>query len=126
MEKTMDRFVYFEPIYDGQVTELRLVDPVRFDVADYAELRDEVGRFVEQYRPPELLVDFSRVPFCSTAIMDALLTARKRMETYGGQLRLCGMNHMVRESFQRLNLDTVFEIHTTAAAVAGSFGAEPQ
>jgi len=113
----MDSFDYFKPAYDGQVAEIRLVDPTLFDAMDYAQFRDELFRFLEMYRPPTLLVDFSRVPFCSTAIMDALLTARNRLGTYGGKLRLCGMNHMVRESFQRLNLDTVFDVHATTAGV---------
>jgi len=117
----MDTFVYFEPIHDSPVAEIRLVNPTRFDVTDYAELRDELFRFVEQYRPPRLLADFSLIPFCSTAIMESLLIARKRLETFGGQLKLCGMNDMVRDSFRRLNLDNVIDIHATAAAAVDSF-----
>jgi anti-anti-sigma regulatory factor len=83
---------------------------------DYADLRDDLLSFVEVYRPPLLLVDLSRVPFCSTAIMQSLLRVQDRLSAYGGQMKLCSMNDMVRESFRMLNLEgTAFDIRATAA-----------
>ena len=118
----MTAFVYFDVHDDEDIVEIRLANPISFDVGNFAELRDELFAFVDQYRPGKLIVDFSEVQYCSTAIMSALLFARARLQSYGGQMKFCGMNGAVRQSFQRLDLDgTVFDIRPTTVAAMNAF-----
>ena len=57
----------------GEVIELRLVNPAHFDIPRYEELRDQLNDFVDEHQPKKLLVDFSDVQYCSTAVIAALV-----------------------------------------------------
>ena len=72
----MRSFRYFDVEQCGLVTELQLVDTKFFDVERYDELRDELLAFVDQERPRMLLVNLSRVEYCSTAVMQHSLQSR--------------------------------------------------
>ena len=64
---------------------------------------------LDQRRPARVLVDFDAVTHCSTAVINGLLRAKRRLLSYGGQLGLCHMRSTVREAYRVLNLDgTVF------------------
>jgi anti-anti-sigma regulatory factor len=98
----------------SDLTKIRLGNPAFFDTAQYAELQNELAEFVEEQGPGRLLVDLSVVEYCSTAVMNALLIAKERLESKGGLMIIFGVNDTVRGAFQRLNLDgTVFNICTT-------------
>ena len=113
---------YFDVEQSGDVTELSLADPALFDVPRYEELRNELVSFVEQRRPEKLIVDFSAVGYCSTAVIAAVLMAKKRLDSEGGQMKLCGMSDAVRETFQMLKLEgSIFDIHATNADAADAF-----
>jgi len=113
---------YFSRRQHGEVTELRLANPANFDVPRYEELRDELNEFVDQHRPGKLLVDFSDVQYCSTALIAALVQIKKRMGPEGGQIRFCGMNDAVRDTFKWLRLDgTLFDIYDTQSAAMGDY-----
>jgi anti-anti-sigma regulatory factor len=87
-----------------------------FDIPQFEELRDELAEFVHNFRPRKLLVNFTHVRYCSMAIINSLLVVKGRIESYGGEMKCCGMNRAVRDSFAMLQLDgPVFEIHSTAA-----------
>jgi anti-anti-sigma regulatory factor len=120
----MNRFDYFDARYDGGILEICLRNPMYYDTSELAELRDELHDLVKNFRPRKLLVNFTNVRYCSTAIINALLVVQQTMSAYYGQMRFCGMNESVRQSFAMLKLDgPVFEIHsTTASALAGFRG----
>jgi len=113
---------YFDVEWSGDVTELRLADPSLFDVPRHEELRYKLVSFAEQQRPSKLIVDFSAVGYCSTAVIAAMLTVKKSLEPEGGQIKLCGMSETVRETFQTLKLDgTIFDILATNADAVNAF-----
>lgn len=113
---------HFDVKRAGDVTELRLADPSLFDIRHYEELQDDVVDYVEHQRPGKLIVDFSDVGYCSTAVIAAMLMVRKHLESEGGQIKLCEMSDEVREAFQTLKLDgTIFEILATKSDAAKAF-----
>ena len=113
---------YFDVEQSGGVIEIRLTDSSLFDVPRYEELRDELIRFVDQQQPSRLIVDFSAIEYCSTAVIAAVLMVKRRMEPEGGQMKLSGMNEAVRETFQYLKLDgIIFDIHTSNEAAVNAF-----
>jgi anti-anti-sigma regulatory factor len=88
----------------------RLTDPL-----DIAEIRDELCQFVQAAGPRQLLVNFGAVRQCSSEMIIVLLEVRKLMQRSRARLKLCGLNHALRELFRILNLDgTVFDIHDSA------------
>jgi anti-anti-sigma regulatory factor len=120
----MREFKYFDVEQRGLVTEIRLADTRVFDTERYAELRDELLAFIEQERPRRLLVNLSRVEYCSTAVMGALIAVQKRLALHPatGAMKLCGTREVVAEAFRRLRLDQgVFDIHSSDVAAIKAF-----
>ena len=104
------------------VLVIELIDPKLFDTTIVTQLQDELLRLVETERPSKAIVDFSRVVHCSTAVINGLLRAKKRILADGGQMRLSGMTAGIRDAYKMLNLDgTVFQIHHTLEDAVSAF-----
>ncbi len=98
----------------GDVLVIELIDPKLFDTTTVTQLQDELLLLVGTEQPNKAIVDFGRVVHCSTAVINGLLRAKKRVLANDGQLKLCGMTAGIRDAYKMLNLDgTVFQIHDT-------------
>ncbi len=98
------------------VTVVRLNDPALHNMLLISELHDELLAYVQQHEPHKLLVDFQQVTQCSSAVINSLVLARKRLLAGPGTIRLCNMNRQVRHTFGILRLDgTLFQIDNTLA-----------
>ena len=99
---------------EHDVLVIELVDPKLFDTITVTQLQEELLRLVDTERPSRAIVDFSRVLHCSTAVINGLLRAKRRIVSNGGELKLCGMTDGIRDAYKMLNLDgTVFQIYDT-------------
>lgn len=99
---------------EKHVLVIQLIDPKLFDTTTVTELQDELLRVVDTERPSKAIVDFSKVVHCSTAVINGLLRAKRRIQANGGALLLCGMTGGIRDAYTMLNLDgTVFQICDT-------------
>lgn len=104
------------------VLVIQLIDPKLFDTTTVTQLQDELLCLVDAERPAKAIVDFSRVAHCSTAVINGLLRAKKKILANGGQLKLCGMAVGIRDAYKMLNLDgTVFQIHDTLEKATAAF-----
>jgi anti-anti-sigma factor len=110
----MPQYRHFAVEPKGNVAVIQLLDAKLADALVVTELQDELLDFIEGENPTNVLVSFNGVNQCSTAVINGLLRAKKRLMADGGQLKLCGMNDMIREAYRMLNLDgTVFKIYGT-------------
>ena len=115
-------YKHFEVSQVGDITLLKLVDPKLFETMIVSELQDELVTFVETLRPKKVLVSFELVTHCSTAVINGLLRAKKRVLADKGCLKLCGMTDTIRDAYKMLNLDgTVFEIYDDSDGAVKSF-----
>ena len=104
------------------VTVLQLLDLRLLDTLVVSEFQEELIRHLNEQKPKRVVVDFAAVSHCSTAVINGLLRAKKRLMEWGGDLRLCHMQPAVREAYQLLNLDgTVFHIYETQDDAFDSF-----
>ena len=119
----MSTYRHFQVENIDDVTVLRLADPRLSDTMSVNELQDELLLLLDRDATKKLLVNFQKVTHCSTSVINGLLRAKKKLMTRGGQIKLCNMSRMIRESYQLLNLDgTVFHIHDTEAESLAAFG----
>jgi len=101
---------------------LTLVDPKLFDTLLVAELDDELIAYVDGLQPHHLVINFRRVTQCSTAVINSVLRAKKRLVARNGAVKLCGMNDAIRSAYRMLNLDgTVFNIYDDVEAAIAAF-----
>ena len=118
----MDSYKRFQVELDGHVTVIRLIDSQLHEIILITELHDELLEYIEHHQPRNLLVDFAMVTQCSSAVINSMLRARRRVLEHGGCIRLCSMHGPVRAVFQTLCLDgTVFEIYESLPEALQAF-----
>jgi anti-anti-sigma factor len=61
----------------------------------------------------KILVNFSKLDFVSSAGLRVLLSTAKRLESSGGELRICGLNETVNEIFEISGFDTILSVFGT-------------
>lgn len=101
----MCTFTHFQIRDHGDVSELYLAETSLFDVPQYTELQQDLMDYVELHKPTRLIVNFDRISYASTALINGVLKAQNRLESLGGKLKLIGLSESVREAFRMLKLD---------------------
>ena len=96
---------------------VRFIDPRHFDTGRYVQLQEDLVDFVEDQKPRKLLLDLGRIDYCSTALINALLMAQKRVQAGSGMIKLFGLHGVLLEAVQHLKLiDTVFSVYSDETA----------
>ena len=108
----MSQWTHFQiTTVKDQITVVSATRSVLFDTEAIEQFRLELLAIIAETNPMQLLVDFTQVTRTSTAVINALLMAKKKLLGTGGDLYLCGMQDAVRHNFRILNLEgTVFEV----------------
>jgi len=119
----MFKYNYIEPVKHGDVTVVTIANPQDMDHLVIHELGDELFAFAQSQQPPKLVIDFSRVSYCSSEVLNGLIKTRKAVVAYGGTVKLCCIIEDVRRLFSMTNLDkTLFTIYDTAESALSSYG----
>jgi serine phosphatase RsbU (regulator of sigma subunit)/anti-anti-sigma regulatory factor len=101
---------------------IRFVDTKCFDTEQYAQLQRNLVDFVQRQHPLKLLIDLGNVEYCSTALVNGLLMAQRRMQERSGAMKLFALTDPVLESLQHLKLvDRIFSVHTDEASARAAF-----
>lgn len=79
------------------------------------ELRVELQAFVMTAKPNCVVLSFAQLRQFPSALIGGLLGLKKLLAERGSRLQLCEMNKQLREQFERLHLDSVFEIRDSVA-----------
>lgn len=117
-----DSFEHFSVRRFDDGLTIELADPMLFDTAVVMAWQNELLKLVDSERPRRAIVDFSKVEHCSTAVINGLLRARRRIAKDGGQMKLCGMRTPIRDAYALLNLDgTVFLIYDSVDDALDAF-----
>jgi anti-anti-sigma regulatory factor len=115
----------FQVDAQGNVTILRIHGASLF-APDADELCQQLIEFVSTRQPPRVIVDFSEVTRCSTAVINALLLVKKQLLSADGEVKLCNVSDGIRHVYRMLNLDgTVFEIHDSLSKALEAFRDSP-
>ena len=108
----MQTYKRFKIEQSGDVTELFLSDTELTDFMIQTELSNELREFVETKHPMKLMVNFASVTQCTSGGVNGLLSIRKLVDNYSGQLKLCEMSKNVRETYRLLRFDgKLFDIY---------------
>jgi anti-sigma B factor antagonist len=106
------------PMFDlttrGAVAVVALRDEKIVTEEAIERLGRQLNALVEEGDGKDLLLDFGRVDFLSSAALSSLIRLKKKTAAVGGRLRLCAIEPDLLEVFRITRLDTVFEIHKDA------------
>ncbi len=88
------------------------------DLHTSPELRSQLRTALNSRSSP-LVVDLNAVSFIDSSGLATLIEALKSVGSYGGKLRLCGLNPDVRKLFELARLNEVFDLRTSRAEACG-------
>jgi anti-sigma B factor antagonist len=68
-----------------------------------------------------IVVDFSDVPYISSAGLRVLLSTAKQLRAKGGELRVCALNDAVQEVFEISGFNTLLPVFVSTADAVREF-----
>jgi anti-anti-sigma factor len=91
------------------------------DSAKMAEITRIVGQLIrgEMFG---LILNFEAVEHVNFAILPALVDEKKRLQSFGGDLRLAGLSDYLKNIFKTTNILEEFQVFDAAQQAAKSFG----
>jgi anti-anti-sigma factor len=91
------------------------------DAAKMAEINRVVGQLIkgEMFG---LILNFESVEHVNFAILPSLVEEKKRLQSFGGDLRLAGLSDYLKNIFKTTNVLEEFQVFDTAQQAAKSFG----
>ena len=119
----MPLFRHIEVDYRDDVAVLRILD-ARPLAQKADQLSDEIMEFVELYEPTNLIVDFGKIEYFSTTVVNALLMAARNLAQFGGRLKLCSVDddrRLIRPIAAKCR---IFDVHETLDDAMAAFRVE--
>jgi anti-anti-sigma factor len=91
------------------------------DAAKVAEINRIIGQLIkgEMYG---LILNFESVEHIHFAILPSLVEEKKRLQSFGGDLRLAGLSDYLKNIFKTTGVLEEFAVFETAQQAAKSFG----
>ena len=81
-----------------------------FQTREVQELDDELLRLVVEEGQSRLLLNLGGIRYLSSSMLVRLINLKKRAEELKGQLKLCCLTPVMRDTFRVSKLDHLFEI----------------
>ncbi len=116
---TQEPMLQFEE--HGRITVAAIVSASVLDALNVNHFGEEARQYLVEHKGANLLLDFSRVNYLSSAVLTELLRLKDLAEADGGAVRLCALNDDIRTVFEITNLNKVFTIYKTREAGMESF-----
>ncbi|HEY1272128.1 MAG TPA: STAS domain-containing protein, partial [Terriglobales bacterium] len=79
--------------------------------SDVERLHDELFGLAERMSGRHLVVDLSDVLFLTSTTVEVLLALRRHLRGWGGRLSVCNPTPAIRDLFEALQLDQIFDVH---------------
>jgi anti-anti-sigma regulatory factor len=98
-----------------EVSVLKWTESAAKRVLHNGELRVELQAFVLTTKPRCVIASFTRLTQCPSSLVGGLIGLNKQLKERSSSLTLCEMNQLLREQFEQLNVDRVFQIADSAA-----------
>lgn len=91
------------------------------DAAKMAEVDRVIGQLVrgEMYG---LILNFESVEHVNFTILSTLVDEKRRLQSFGGDLRLAGLSDYIKNIFRTTGMLEEFQVFDTALQAAKSFG----
>ncbi len=91
------------------------------DAAKMAEVNRVIGQLIKGdiYG---LILNFASVEHVNFTILSSLVEERKRLQSFGGDIRLAGMSDYIKNIFRTTGVLEQFQVFDTAQLAAKSFG----
>ena len=90
-----------------------LTSPRILDEVEISSMTDSLIPLIEETEAINLVLDFTNVEFCSSAVLGLLIRLSKKIYQTNGSFKLCAIAPKILEIFKITRLDRIFEIYQT-------------
>lgn len=84
------------------------LDAATISTSGIDPIAQTLRELIDQRRPQNVIIDFSRVRFLSSMMLGLLVDIWRRMKEYGGRVRICGIDPQLTRVFRITHLDRIF------------------
>jgi len=91
------------------------------DEREILKALESLGRYIESRTCLRILLDLGNIEYLSSAGLGHLVGLLKKCRTRGGNLKLSGLNEAIRELFEVMRLDRIFELFPSVGEALESF-----
>lgn len=95
---------------NGDVAVATVETATVLDAVNVNQFGREVLDYIGDHAGANLLLDFERVEYLSSAVLTELIRIKKAIVESGGELRMCALSEAIRKVFEITNLDQIFVI----------------
>ena len=106
--------------YIENATIVTFTDEKILEEMDINALQESIMSVIEQAHRLNLILDFCKVRFLSSAVLGLLIRISKKVYERNGQLRLCNIDSRIYEIFKITRLNKIFDIYDDVASAAAS------
>ncbi len=92
----------------------------KLDTQTSPDAQQLLSRLIEEGQN-RFLVNFENLNYISSAGLRVLLAAAKQLKGIDGELRICGLNEVVREVFDISGFTTIFKVFGSEAEALDGF-----
>ncbi len=92
----------------------------RLDTQTSPDAQQQLTRLIEEGET-KILVNFEKLNYISSAGLRVLLVVAKQLKTIDGELRVCGLNEVVKEVFDISRFDLILPISASESEALERF-----
>ncbi len=92
----------------------------RLDTQTSPDAQQQLTRLIEEGET-KILVNFEKLNYISSAGLRVLLVVAKQLKTIDGELRVCGLNELVKEVFDISGFDMILPISASESEALEGF-----
>jgi anti-sigma B factor antagonist len=104
----------------GNGIVISLLTPKLLEEAVIAELEELLMQAIKQANVPNIVLDFEKVDFLSSAVLRVLIKINVAIRERKGRLRLCSVKPKILEVFKITQLNKIFDIRQNVDAAVAS------
>ena len=106
---------------EGGVAVVSFVDARILDESSIKAIGNELEELITKKYILKMVLDFSKVSHLSSAVIGKIIAVYKKMKAEKGEIKLAGMNPVIREVFKVTQVDKMIEIQKDSASALKSF-----
>lgn len=106
---------------EGDVAVVSFIDARILDESSVKAIGNELEDLITKRYLLKMILDFSKVSHLSSAVIGKIIAVYKKMKAEKGEIKLCGLNPVIREVFKVTQVDKMIEVQKDTGSALKSF-----
>ena len=106
---------------EGDVAVVSILESRILDESNVQAMYGEIETIISKRYVLKMVIDFKEVTHLSSAVIGKIIALHKKLAAEKGQLKLSGLNPVIRQVFKVTKVDKIIEIHDDIGTAVKSF-----